>query len=295
MTSPGTRRSDLRRTRQRKKPKPLWLQRWGRTALWGMVGVVVLSVGVWSLRSGWIGQSARRVEAAWLTHTATVGLAVTDIFVTGRGETGAPEVLDALGVRKGQPLLSVDPPTARAELETLPWVRSARVERRFPGTVFIHLIEREPVGIFQRNRRQSLVDETGAVLTDSHLERWADLPVLVGEGAPQAAPALIRALAAYPDIYWRVRAMSYIYERRWDLLIDGSVTVRLPEEGVDTALGRLDRAQKERQILDGAVKTVDLRLPDRMTVEPVPAASSALSSGSGSGKAGGRRGTPDGF
>lgn len=269
MRSPGTRRTDVRRTRQRKKPKPEWVIRWGRLGGAVFGGVMLLAWVYWLFASGWVGQQVGRAERAWLDHTAESGLALNDIYVTGRGETPAADVLAALAIEKGQPTLDFDPKLARQELETLPWVRTARVERRFPGTVFVSLTEREPIGILQRDGRQSLVDETGTVLTNANLDRWNDLPVMVGEGAPQAASPLIRALAVYPDIYWRVRAMVYIYQRRWDLQLDRGVTVRLPETDVPAALARLDRAQKERQVLDGLVKTVDLRLPDRMTLEPV--------------------------
>lgn len=271
-SSPGTRRTDVRRSRQRKKPKPEWVIRWGRLGGAVFGGVMVLAWVYWLFASGWVDQQVGRAERAWLDHTAESGLALNDIYVTGRGETPASDVLAALAIEKGQPTLDFDPRVARQELETLPWVRVARVERRFPSTVFVSLTEREPIGILQRDGHQSLVDETGTVLTTAHLERWSDLPVMVGEGAPQAASPLIRALAVYPDTYWRVRAMVYISQRRWDLLLDHDVTVHLPEEDVESALARLDRVQKERKVLDGLVKTVDLRLPDRMTLEPVAAA-----------------------
>ena len=269
MSKPGTRRSDLQRNRQRKKPQPLWVKRWGWLGALGACVLILISTTYWLFASGWVSQQIGRTERSILTRSAQIGLSVEDVYITGRTETQQRDILAALAVRRGQPLLLFDPYIAREELESLPWVRAARVERRFPDTIYVSLVERQPIGILQRGGQQSLVDETGTVLTTHGLQRWRDLPVLVGNGAPQAAPTLIRALIDFPDIYWRVRAMTYVYQRRWDLLLDNSVTIRLPEKDIGTALARLDRAEKEGKILDGSVHSIDLRLADRMIMEPV--------------------------
>lgn len=271
MSGAGTRRSDLQRKKRvpRKKPAPVWVHRWGWIGAAAGVVLILFGTVYWLASSGWVSQQIGRAERSFVAHSAEIGLAVRDVYVAGRGETRQQDVLSAMMVRDGQPILLFDPHLAQAELESLPWVRSARVERRFPSTVIVSLIEREPIGILQRGGQQALVDETGTVLTTQNLQRWKDLPVLVGNGAPQAAPELIRALVVFPDLYWRVRAMTFIYQRRWDLLLDNAVTVRLPEEDIDTALARLDRAQKEAHVLDGAARIIDLRLSDRMILEPV--------------------------
>lgn len=276
--SAGTRRSDLNRMRKgRKKPQPLWAvraRRYGFVAL-GLLGFV--AVPYWIFSSGWIGQQTGRMERGWLQYTATAGLAVHDIFVTGRSETPGADVLLALKVEKGQPMLDFDPSTAKSVLETLPWVKEARVERRFPGTILVALTERQPVGYLQREGVQSLVDEDGTVLATGRSGRWANMPVLVGEGSPKAAPALLRELADWPDLYGRVKALTFVNQRRWDLHLDNSVVVRLPENDPASALVRLNRAQQESQLLDKAVAAVDLRQTDRMVVEPTAEAAARRS------------------
>ena len=276
--SAGTRRSDLNRMRKgRKKPQPLWAvraRRYGFVAL-GLLGFV--AVPYWIFSSGWIGQQTGQMERGWLQYTATAGLAVHDIFVTGRSETPGADVLLALKVEKGQPMLDFDPSTAKSVLETLPWVKEARVERRFPGTILVALTERQPVGYLQREGVQSLVDEDGTVLATGRSGRWANMPVLVGEGSPKAALALLRELADWPDLYGRVKALTFVNQRRWDLHLDNSVVVRLPENDPASALVRLNRAQQESQLLDKAVAAVDLRQTDRMVVEPTAEAAARRS------------------
>ena len=82
----------------------------------------------------------------------------------------------------------------------------------------------------------------------------------------------------YPAIQQALRAAIYVGERRWDLLIEPGVTVKLPEGKETAGLKRLDKLMQEQQILTRDVQTVDLRFPDRLIIErPVstPASKSA--------------------
>ncbi len=263
----GTRRADLQR-RQRKKPRPLWLQRGLRVGGVVVLASLVLAGPYYLWSSGWVGSKIASAENALLTRTAKAGLRADDIYVTGRTETAAADVMMALNVNQGQPLLAFDPIEAKKRLENLPWVREASVQRRFPDTIMVNLTERQPIGFLQKDRQLSLVDETGIILAKDGLGRWSGLPILIGENAPQQAPELMRLLNGHPEIYRRVQAMTLVNQRRWALRLDNNIDVQLPENDVAEALNRLDKAQSEGRLLDKDVKEIDLRLPDRLRITP---------------------------
>lgn len=269
----GTRREHLQRMKQRKKPTPLWVQRAYR---WGAVGgIVVALMGIpYALyATGWIPEKIDQMEQAWLARTAKAGLQVNDdIYVMGRNETAAADVLMALGLEKGQPLLAFDPEKARHQVETLPWVRQARVERRFPNTVMVNLTERAPIGFYQKDGHLSLVDETGTVLATDGLGRWAGLPILIGDGAPQHTPAMLEALSGHADLRLRIKALTYVGQRRWDIHLLNGIVINLPEDDPAAALERLESAEADSRILEKDISIIDLRLPDRMVITPTPAA-----------------------
>lgn len=263
----GTRRADLQR-RQRKKPRPLWLQRGLRLAGVALVLGVIGGTPYWLWQSGWLPGKIAQAENAVLRRTAVAGLSSDNIFVTGRNETVPNDVVMALNVSKDQPLLNFSPVEAKRRLENLPWVREASVQRRFPNTIVVNLTEREPIGFLQQDRQLALVDENGTILAKDGLGRWAGLPVLIGEKAPQHAPELMKLLSAHPELYRRVKAMTLINQRRWNLRLDNNVDVLLPEADMAKALVRLDRAQSDSRLLEKDISSVDLRLPDRMIVAP---------------------------
>jgi cell division protein FtsQ len=206
------------------------------------------------------------VETRVITASGTLGLVVTDIEVEGRKTTNAATILAALAADRGTPILAVDPERAQRQLQSLPWVRSATIERRLPGTLFVRLVEREPLAVWQHDGRQELIDRQGEVIPVKDLSRFATLPTVVGANAAGNAAALLDMLAREPALAARVTAAIRVDDRRWNLRIDHRVDVLLPEEDPAAAWTRLAQLERTQQLLQREVETIDMRLPDRLVL-----------------------------
>ncbi|MCW3477895.1 cell division protein FtsQ/DivIB [Limobrevibacterium gyesilva] len=203
--------------------------------------------------------------------TASFGLRIQTIVIEGRNKTPEPLVRAALGVRSGDPILTFSVADARARLETINWVQSATVERRLPGTILVQLTERRPFAVWQHEGKFALIDRDGDMVTDSDVAAFAgQLPLVVGIGAPKAAAFLLDALAAQPDLQARTVAAVRVGERRWNLRMNNGTDILLPEGAEVQALARLVELQASHALLDRPLQAVDLRLPDRLVVRPLP-------------------------
>jgi len=209
-----------------------------------------------------LAEAADRVIAA----TALFGLVVTDIQVEGRETTDVATVMAALSAARGAPILAISPARAKEQLEALPWVRSATIERRLPGTLFVRLAERHPLAVWQHGGIQQLIDRDGTVIPVDDLSRFAHLLVVVGDDAAPNAAKLIDMLAGQPELAARVTAAVRVGGRRWNLRIDDAIDVMLPEENPDSAWNRLAELERISLLLKRDVQTVDLRLPDRLVL-----------------------------
>lgn len=198
-----------------------------------------------------------------------VGFTVQEINVTGRSRTPRDQLLAALQVERGAPILAFDPAAARKRIEALPWVASAVVERHLPDTVYLNIQERQPLALWQHGGRFSLIDRNGVEIPESEVGPYIHLPLLVGDDAPSQAGALLDLLAAEPELATRVKAAVRIGGRRWNLVMDSGIEVQLPEDQPGPALARLAEAQRNHDILARDLVVIDLRLPDRMTVRTV--------------------------
>jgi cell division protein FtsQ len=202
--------------------------------------------------------------------TGLLGLTVSEITVEGRETTDRETILAALAAGPGTPILAVSPTHVKEQLEALPWVRAAVIERRLPGTLYVRLVERKPLALWQHGGKLELLDREGSVIPVVRLDRFAKLPLVVGEGAASHAAELIEMLGSNPDLAARVTAAVRVGDRRWNLRIDNAIDVLLPADEMATAWSQLARLERSSAILKREVLTIDLRLPDRLVLRVSP-------------------------
>jgi cell division protein FtsQ len=245
-----------------------------RVALLGAPLALLAGVSGGVALSGWSPGHANGDGSALLALTGSLGLVVSDIEVEGRTTTDTATILAALGAHAGTPILAVSPARAKEQLEALPWVRSASIERRLPGTLYVRLVERQPLAVWQHDNKLELIDRDGTVIPVTDLSRFAKLPTVVGgDAARHGAAELIDMLANEPDLASRVTAAILVGERRWNLRIDGAIDVYLPEDDPAAAWARLAELERNSKLLQRDVQTVDMRLPDRLVMrvnDPAP-------------------------
>jgi len=250
-----------------------WTGRVRRFAWWILVPAIAAGAvyGMAQFGRSSLGQSVLHTASTRLLGaSAAIGLRVADIRVEGRQTTDRETILEALGARPGTPILAVDPARAKRQLESLPWVRSALIERRLPDTLYVRLVEREPLALWQHAGKIELIDRTGAVIPVSRLDQFAKLPLIVGEDAATHASELLAMLASEPDLAPRVTAAVQVGGRRWNLRIDNSINVLLPADDPAAAWADLARLQRSSAILQRDVQAIDMRLPDRLVVRVTP-------------------------
>jgi cell division protein FtsQ len=248
-------------------------QRWLlRPAAWlacGSVAVLMVlsalhSVGSHTGSVGTLSSLRERLGAM----TAVSGLRVTDVVIEGRANTPEALLWSAIGVKKGDPILGFSLEETRTNIERIPWVERATVERRLPGTVVVNLQERRPFAIWQNQGKYVLVDRTGQVVANQDVAQFHHLPLIVGSGAPGAAAELLDALRNRPSLAEKVSASVRVGERRWNLRMVNGTDVMLPEGHEVVSLDRLIQLQQEHAVLDRPLVAIDLRLPDRLVFRP---------------------------
>lgn len=263
----GRKRKTEGRGQPRRRVVPWWRARLTIVLLAGLVLSALGGGGGWLLwRDGWVGRTAGQVKWKAIAVSAEIGLSVQDILVLGRRETSRDDLLGAVRLARGAPILAFDPDAARRRVESLPWVRRATVERRLPDTVLLRIEERHPLALWQHKGRFALIDDEGEVIENGGVERFPGLLVVVGAHAPAFASRLRDVLMTQPELMVRVRAAVRVGGRRWNLRLDNGIDVRLPEDDPEQAWARLAEYERRHRILARDVRVLDLRLPDRLIV-----------------------------
>ncbi len=183
------------------------------------------------------------------------------VEVRGAALADAEEVRVRLGVDPDVFILDFDLDAARARVEQTAWVRQAMVLRLLPNRVVVMIEEREPLALWRDGATGlfHVVDTQGELVAGADPAAYARLPLVVGEGAPLAAPELLAVLAERTGVAREVAAAERIGSRRWDLHLRSGAVVKLPEARSHEMVRALDQLNAGRGVLNWPLTGLDMR------------------------------------
>jgi cell division protein FtsQ len=197
----------------------------------------------------------------------SLGFRITEVVINGRKQLSQDEVLAVGGVNGRSSLLFLDAAAVREQLMANPWIAEATVLKLYPGHLQIDIVERTAFALWQRDGRLSVIADDGAVLEPYVSQRFLSLPLVVGKGAAIHARDFLALLARYPQVRAATKAVIFVGERRWNLRLKDGLDIRLPEVDAGNALAALSRLDKEDHLFSRDIIVIDMRLPDRLTVQ----------------------------
>src|SRR5690606_38486277 len=106
------------------------------------------------------------------------GFRVKSIDVRGIRRMDPRPVYELAADQKSTAMPLLDVSAIRERLLEYGWVQDARVSRRFPDTLVIDIVERQPAALWQDEDRLNLIDRDGVVLDRVPVSRMPDLPLL---------------------------------------------------------------------------------------------------------------------
>jgi cell division protein FtsQ len=227
---------------------------------------VVVVGGGWLWLSGTAAHMADTTVNGLYKMTSRAGFKVQAVYLEGRNRTSMQEINKALDLAKGQSIFQVDIDDTRRALEKIESVQLAAVERALPHTLYVRIVEREPVALWQNEGKLTPVDNNGIVMHGVDSAPYTSLPLITGPGAPAHITELMTILASDADLAKRFAAAMYIGERRWTIRLKNGIEVKLPEDNPAAAWKSLADLQTREHLLDRAVKVVDFRISGKLFV-----------------------------
>lgn len=233
-----------------------------RIATWTIMGMIFAgAVGLSTLFG--VPQAA---ALALAEGVGAAGFRVKQIETTGARRLSEAAIAAVVLDQKSRAMPLVDLNEVRARLLRYGWVADAQVSRRLPDKLVIHIIERQPVAVWQDHGQLQLIDAKGVTLEQVAPEKMPDLPLLIGEGANEQVAAYRALLDATPALRPLVKAATWVGNRRWDLMFTTGETLALPEEMPQRALVKFADIDSNRQLLGRGWVRFDMRDPTRFVV-----------------------------
>ena len=247
----------------------LWLERATprRAVLMLTLATLLGSAGLGVVKGGHVDAVLAQLADSRNALANSAGFRITSVVVNGRKQLSQDEVLGIGGVNGRSSLLFLDAATVRDKLKANPWIAEATVQKFYPGQLQIDLVERTAFALWQQGGRLAVIADDGAVLEPYVSRRFTALPLVVGKGAETRARDFLALLARYPQVHSITKAAIFVGERRWNLRLKDGLDIRLPENDVGNALAALSKMDKEDKLFSRDIVAVDMRLPDRLTVQ----------------------------
>ena len=264
-------RVPARKIIDRKPPNRLvlWLERNVPNRLGIALTVLMLlgSTAFGIVKGGHVDELVTALSDARNALANSAGFRITTVAINGRKQLSQDEVLAIGGVNGRSSLLFLDAAVVRDKLKTNPWIADATILKLYPGRLQIDIVERTAFALWQEGGRLSIIADDGAVLEPYMSRRFVSLPLVVGKGAATRARDFLALLERYPQVRSVTKAAIFVGERRWNLRLKDGLDIRLPENDVGNALALLSKLDKEDRLFSRDIVAVDMRLPDRLTVQ----------------------------
>ncbi len=163
-----------RRVRVRRGIFPSWSRtRWGKV-LFLLLALAVLAAGI---------ALAFAIRGFFLHNPQFQISSTSSIQTVGNHEVSRASILSVFGSDIGRNVFLVPLARRRAEVESLPWVKSAAVMRVLPNHLRVSIVERKPVAFLRTGSSISLIDAAGKVLNlepSDMAKQHFSFPVITG-------------------------------------------------------------------------------------------------------------------
>src|SRR5947199_2903874 len=267
----GSRRLPAKPFLQRERPHRLiaFLERYlpHRAGVVATILILLGSAGLGVIKGGHLEEFTAALSDTRNAIANSAGFRITSVAINGRKQLSQDEVLAIGGVNGRSSLLFLDAATVRDKLKANPWISDATILKLYPGRLQIDIVERSAFALWQQDGRLSVIADDGAVLEPYMSRRFISLPLVVGKGADTRARDFLALLDRYPQVRSQTKAAIFVGERRWNLRLKDGLDIRLPENGVGDALAALTKLDQEDRLFSRDIVAVDMRLPDRLTVQ----------------------------
>jgi cell division protein FtsQ len=182
----------------------------------------------------------------WVVFGSTL-LAVRTVTVTGQSRLSVGDIENSALVPMNKPLALVDTAAIRQRVAALPPVRSVTVERHWPSSIRIAVVERTPAAVVQRpGKPLALIDDTGVVFDDVTTAPTGMAVLSLATPGP-ADPATKAALDVVTALPAKVRATVTLVSAP----TPASVTLTLAQ-GVTVIWGDASNSARKAQALTAA-------------------------------------------
>jgi len=112
-------------------------------------------------------------------------LKVEEIEIAGLKKVERTQVLDTIGVSRGECILNLRMGLIAERIKKIPAIKSASVRLDMPGRIVVEIVEKEPLALMKGGESYFLIDENGTLFERGLPESSRNVPIITGMCNPR--------------------------------------------------------------------------------------------------------------
>jgi cell division protein FtsQ len=192
------------------------------------------------------------------------GFNLKNVNISGANHKTKVLIRKNMGMLEDDSIFKLSTKEIYQNVMSIPWVKSAVVQKYLPNVINVKIEERIPIAIFQHNSIFSLIDADGILIEEIKLFS-KDLPVVSGDNANKEVGGILKVISNFEVVKKNLETITFLRGRRWDIVVSG-IKVKLPETNINEALDTLSTILKNGAINKNTAKSIDLRIPGNIII-----------------------------
>ena len=201
------------------------------------------------------------------TMVDLTGAHIKTVIVIGASPKVEKLIKANLGVKTGDSIFKLSTTKLLNNLMNIGWIKQVSVHKILPNIIKIQVKERVPIAIYYHNKTYTLIDKEGHFIEDVKVN--LNLPLVSGIDANLYIFKMLQILEKYPSIKKELHIAIYVRQRRWDIILNNKITIKLPscnDEQMNKSLNILVKLLKQPNIQNSVV-SVDMRIPSNVIIQ----------------------------
>ena len=151
------------------------------------------------------------------------------------------------------------------------WVETVQLKIDYKNKIFIEITEFIPVGIYFFNNSKYYFNSKGKIIDYVNSKNFNSIKLItfVGESSTINAYSILNTLHEFDkDFQKKIIQATFIENRRWNLLLEGSLLLKLPETDIKQSIEnyiKLTNNLSFNNLID--VRMIDLRDTQKAVIE----------------------------
>ena len=178
------------------------------------------------------------------------------------------DIQNLFNIYKNKSIFLVPIKEISIQLNKNSWISSFKINSDYRNSINIIIKESSPIGLYFDKKKYHLFDLNGKKLEfikENKIENL-DLIKFEGENALNNAVKLIKIL---PNSFEKeIKRAIYINNRRWNLILDNNILLKLPENDIMKSVNNYNKIYKNISFNElEKIKYIDLRIDDKIILK----------------------------